>query len=688
MKLFLAFVLSFGQVWAQNASLPIAGTYAAGMFAPKNYVKNPDCAKNTVGITASGGSLTRGTTTPLNGDTGTECVIDASASGQTYTFAMNTLGQDLKGQNCEVKFVYEGDASLYKAYVKQGSSQSTTDLQLTNPTASQPVSINFPCGDLSTATTLVIESTSASAAAFSTAKVYAGLATNLGSVAQASFVGSLKYTGATNCNWSTNSTSYAAFAADTDCSTAVLVSGSGTPSAPGTKIPGVVFSNLGPGTYKVTANFAGYKGGTVDASVRFAINDGTTTGPGTNIYVNTTDGAYAMPTSVVGYFTYASAQSSLTFQVYGFASSSASNSAHILANETGIDFTISVEYFPTSSQLALNSNLPSYPTIQTFTSGSGTYTKPAGVQYIRVRMVGGGGGGAAGGTTISTSATSGTATTFGTLTAGGGGGAASGGGSGGTPTLGAGFVGSIFSGGIGGSQTLSQVPTTLVPGGGNGASSPFGGAGGGGNNGAAATSAQANTGSGGGGGAGSNTAGNVSSGPGGGAGAFLDVLSVGLPSNTISYSIGSGGSGGTGTNAGGAGGSGYIEVTEYYSAVPAPLLVGSVTSNTSGTERIERAQISCGSSSTIDSQSGSWISSIGNITSNRCTVTIATGMFSATPICTASYKTTDTTTLRGVNLSVASATSFSIGDVYYVGGSAPGASTGTDTWYIICMGPR
>lgn len=32
------------------------------------------------------------------------------------------------------------------------------------------------------------------------------------------------------------------------------------------------------------------------------------------------------------------------------------------------------------------------PTVQKFTSGSGTYTTPSGVKWIRVRMVGGVGG--------------------------------------------------------------------------------------------------------------------------------------------------------------------------------------------------------------------------------------------------------------------------------------------------------
>jgi hypothetical protein len=52
-----------------------------------------------------------------------------------------------------------------------------------------------------------------------------------------------------------------------------------------------------------------------------------------------------------------------------------------------------------SGWLAFSPSTPTAPTVQTFTSGSGTYTTPAGVAYIRVRMVGGGGGGGCGNTT-------------------------------------------------------------------------------------------------------------------------------------------------------------------------------------------------------------------------------------------------------------------------------------------------
>ena len=81
----------------------------------------------------------------------------------------------------------------------------------------------------------------------------------------------------------------------------------------------------------------------------------------------------------------------------------------------------------------------SNPTQTIYTSGSGTYTVPTGVKWLRVRMVGGGGGGSGGGTSGGTGGTGGT-TTLGSsfLTCvGGTGGAedAGSGGAGGTATV-------------------------------------------------------------------------------------------------------------------------------------------------------------------------------------------------------------------------------------------------------------
>jgi len=213
------------------------------------------------------------------------------------------------------------------------------------------------------------------------------------------------------------------------------------------------------------------------------------------------------------------------------------------------------------------------PTVQKFISGSGTYTTPANVSFIQIKMVGGGGGGAGSGTSTGAGAAGGTgsATTWNTtlLSAGAGtGGSAAGGagtgGLGGTASSTAGpIIVAAFNGGNGtGISGLST--TTNAVNGPPGASTPFGAGGGGGAGGTTVGLAPAaNTGAGG-GGAGSPAPGYTGSS--GGAGAYIEAIIV-SPTATYSYAVGTGGAAGTanaGGVVGGAGAAGYIEVTEYY----------------------------------------------------------------------------------------------------------------------------
>jgi len=207
------------------------------------------------------------------------------------------------------------------------------------------------------------------------------------------------------------------------------------------------------------------------------------------------------------------------------------------------------------------------PTIQKFTSGSGTYTTPAGVMYIRVRAIGGGGGSSGTGSASGGTGGTGGTTTFGSslisCVGGSGGVFASNGGAGGTASLGTGPIGTAITGGRGQSGGAPQSSVYCM--GGMGASSPFagGGAGGGATN-LVGIAGGANTGTGG-GGYGSNTTNHVC-GSGGGAGGFVDAL-IASPDATYAYAVGAAGTAGTagtGGNVGLAGGSGYIEVTEYY----------------------------------------------------------------------------------------------------------------------------
>lgn len=224
------------------------------------------------------------------------------------------------------------------------------------------------------------------------------------------------------------------------------------------------------------------------------------------------------------------------------------------------------------TEINLTAGLESHevPTVQKFTTGSGTYTTPTSPRtplYIRVRMVGGGGGGSGSGTASGGNGGSGGNTTFGTtlLVANGGGGGQynSSQGSGGSASLGSGPIGTAITGGKGGPGTSTGTTAVNLTGG-SGASSPFGGEGAGGMYTSSGTAAVANTGSGGGGGGTGASAG--ATGPGGGAGGYVDAI-ITSPASSYSYAIGASGaagSAGTSGSVGGAGGSGYIEVTEYY----------------------------------------------------------------------------------------------------------------------------
>lgn len=211
------------------------------------------------------------------------------------------------------------------------------------------------------------------------------------------------------------------------------------------------------------------------------------------------------------------------------------------------------------------------PTVQVFTSGSGTYTPPTNPPptYLKVIAVGGGGGGSGSGTSA-TNGVAGGSSTFGTsfLSANAGSGGifgvgGSNGGAGGTlisiPT---GAVGYSIPGGVG-SGGFYQSTGVMNMAGGAGGTSALGGTGApvtGSSGGAAGV----NTGSGGaGGGVGASSG--VTAGAGGGSGAYLCVV---VPSvTTYPYVVGAGGggggSGGSGTS-GGTGGEGIIIVEEHY----------------------------------------------------------------------------------------------------------------------------
>jgi hypothetical protein len=188
MKSFMVFLLTLLQVYTpvyaqQSVGKVVEGTAFPGIYHQQNYVKNPGAEKNINNLTLSAAIVTRSTSSPLLGSASFS--IDGTSSGQTVKFDTSTLDNLLSGKNCETRFDYSGDGSLYKAYVEQGSTKVTADLTLLNVSSgAQAVSIDFPCGNLASNSHLVIETTSASAAAIKVDNVYLGAATNLTNISQ------------------------------------------------------------------------------------------------------------------------------------------------------------------------------------------------------------------------------------------------------------------------------------------------------------------------------------------------------------------------------------------------------------------------------------------------------------------------------------------------------------------------
>lgn len=174
--LLLTFITS--TAFAQFDTKSIETKVINGMFGFTNLIQNPTCKRNVVGITGSSVAAVRNTTAAL--DNISDCTWNPTATSQTLTYTFDSLPAGLKGQNCEARVLYLGDASLVKANVQINSVNMASDVQLTNSgTNAAVVSINYPCGTGASATTLVLTSTGD--AANVQYAVYGGQATNLGS---------------------------------------------------------------------------------------------------------------------------------------------------------------------------------------------------------------------------------------------------------------------------------------------------------------------------------------------------------------------------------------------------------------------------------------------------------------------------------------------------------------------------
>ena len=170
---------------AQNPTI-LQGNYISNVFGNSNFVLNPNAQTNIANVTTVTATVTRSTTTPLVATS--EFTVAIGTANGTATWATRAFDQGMKGQNCEARFSYRGFAATSKVHIKQGAN-TVASLNLTPATDPRIASINFPCGDLSAATTFQVTDTAILAGTNEIGGIYVGLATNMANVAQAEFVG-------------------------------------------------------------------------------------------------------------------------------------------------------------------------------------------------------------------------------------------------------------------------------------------------------------------------------------------------------------------------------------------------------------------------------------------------------------------------------------------------------------------
>lgn len=600
----------------------------------KNLLKdqNPGFENGKARWSSSGGTVTS-ETSQANVYTGNRALSwDPSATSQVLSSSAATSKTGASGSNGVGACWLRTTATDIVMSVSDGS--GTVGTRTVTPSSTyQLFAVNFIF--TSNVSNQIVFTSASDSAAIYIDDCFLGPAEgfNFSQVSQAEMYGYLKYANTTNCVWVTGDTgaAFTEFPADTDCPAPTTA---GYASAPSTKVPRIKFASLPPGEYMVVVSgrFTPETGG-VSADLDYKISDGTNTSGYSGIVISPTSGTTSRDSNMVGRFTYTAAQTNIEFRPVA-SSSSNSNDPAIQNGTNGAALEISVYRFPLSSQQA-------YRPDQMANSWSGYHTSTNCGAWARTNTAYGDPAADA-----DCNLTERTNTNFGSVTS-----YLSGSdelpGIVFTPsraqkywvcailkitgaTTGADINARLWDGTtvITEGEFNSPVGTYIV-------TLPLCGE-------YSASSVAAKT---------LSVQTKASSGA-------VTILANSTNASAIEWSI--------------------FAIDQQ---LPAPLLVNSVLNTSSGVTRIEAAKLNCDAAAAITSQHGSWISSIGNISSGTCSITITSGTFSSTPYCWAQWDTGGSNTIVGAFASSATAAAV------FGGTDAGAADTAFDAQFF-CVGAK
>lgn len=320
--------------------------------------KNPGFESGVTQWTASGGTFASNSGTQIVPNSKQFATWDSNSTGQTLQTAAVTVP---KTGNCEfsIWIAVPSGTATHTITVTDGSNDLVTAYTITNNTNALKHIVNFPCPGSGTVRGK-LTSVNANEPSISLDNGRLGSATNVGTVQQAVYKGSISMTGCTD--WSRSNVAFGDFTATAGCTYTVT----GDVLAPSTFIPGFRLQNVAPGRYFIIGR--GYFGKsitTTNADISFRFSDGTSTfAEQIAISAASASGQAVGVGEISGSIGYTTTQSTLTFQVQGQTSSTASSTAAVISDDGGSNATseigglqFEVFYFPTSQQSVVAPNV-------------------------------------------------------------------------------------------------------------------------------------------------------------------------------------------------------------------------------------------------------------------------------------------------------------------------------------------
>ena len=316
--------------------------------AERNYVVNPSCRVNTNSYTATVGVLTRGTANKI--DDVASCTMNGTNLMEYVETLVMTPDPTLQPGNCVASLMYKGNAYSYSFGLYDGANEigyvSLTD----TGTDWKYVELTTPCKPVTGfKMKLNTDNDTPNPPAFSFGKLYFGKNTNVGTVAQAQFVGAAYFATTGSCSWSRTNATLGAFATVGACPGPTIENAElGSWQTTDADLPRVTINGLPAGIYEVDVSAHVVANDSTSGTMELAVSDGTDIRGSATKYGSDAGNEQGFMT-VKAWFRYESS-GNRTFELYGAKS----------AGELGISNGSSdrktrfvIKKYPLSSQIAV-----------------------------------------------------------------------------------------------------------------------------------------------------------------------------------------------------------------------------------------------------------------------------------------------------------------------------------------------